>query len=248
MSFSSFSTSHCASSSQTLYRRFISHASNLGFATSTRPTSLSIYSNSPRRPARLVLAETSRRYLQSSKQFEQLNSPGKSSQDRNKMAEFPKPSSDRPKNEMVYFPSMTTALPSESGEFRRVLWTGLYSQVVLMTVPVGGDIGEEIHTVDQILTFTSGMGLAQVGGKEQKIKAGDMVIVPAGTKHQFLNTGPTPLILYTVYSPAEHKATTVHKTKEEGDKMEEEGLDEPPEWSQRPKELNEREGWVKGEE
>nr|XP_036588726.1 cupin domain-containing protein [Colletotrichum truncatum]KAF6800100.1 cupin domain-containing protein [Colletotrichum truncatum] len=164
-----------------------------------------------------------------------------------KMSKFPTPSSDPPKHEMQYFPDMTTALPSQSGEFRRVLWTGLYSQVVLMTVPVGGDIGEEIHTVDQILTFTSGQGLAQVGGKEQEVKAGDMVIVPAGTKHQFLNKGPTPLILYTVYSPAEHKQTSVHKTKEEGDKEEEEGIDEPPAWSQRSKEQNEKEGWVKGE-
>lgn len=158
---------------------------------------------------------------------------------------FTTPSSDPPKHEMQYFPGMTAALPSESAEFRRVLWTGLYSQVVLMTVPVGGDIGEEIHTVDQILTFTSGTGLAQVGGKEQRIKAGDMVVVPAGTKHQFLNTGLTPLMLYTVYSPAEHKATTVHKTKEEGDKAEEEGNDEPPEWSRRSKKQNEDEGWVK---
>lgn len=89
-----------------------------------------------------------------------------------------------------------------------MLWTGLYSQLVLMTIPVGGDIGEEIHTVDQILTFTSGTALAQVGGKEQDVKAGDLVIVPAGTKHQFINTGPTPLLLYTVYSPAEHNPTT----------------------------------------
>ncbi|KAK1984767.1 cupin domain-containing protein [Colletotrichum cereale] len=164
-----------------------------------------------------------------------------------RMSQFPTPPSERPKNEMQYFPGMTTALPSESGEFRRVLWTGLYSQLVLMTIPVGGDIGEEIHTVDQILTFTSGKGLAQVGSKEQEVKAGDMVIVPAGTKHQFLNKGPTPLILYTVYSPAEHKPTTVHKTKEEGDKEEEEGIDEAPEWSQRSKEQNEKDGLVKGE-
>ncbi|KXX76028.1 Uncharacterized protein YrkC [Madurella mycetomatis] len=137
---------------------------------------------------------------------------------------------------------MTTALPSESAEFRRVLWTGLYSQVVLMTIPVGGDIGEEIHTVDQILTFTSGHGLAQVAGREQEVKAGDMVIVPAGTKHQFLNKGPTPLILYTVYSPAEHKPTTVHKSKEEGEREEEEGIDVPPLWSQRSKMENEAGG------
>lgn len=61
-----------------------------------------------------------------------------------KMAPFQTPSSDPPKYEMQYFPDMTTALPSESGEFRRVLWTGLYSQLVLMTIPVGGDIGEEV--------------------------------------------------------------------------------------------------------
>ncbi|ROV89602.1 hypothetical protein VPNG_10155 [Cytospora leucostoma] len=164
------------------------------------------------------------------------------------MSAFKTPSSDPPKKEMVYFPDITTALPSKSAEFRRVLWTGLYSQLVLMTVPVGGDIGEEIHTVDQILTFTSGTGLAQVAGKEQNVKAGDMVIVPAGTKHQFLNTGPTPLILYTVYSPAEHKPTTVHKTKEQGDKEEEDGIDEAPAWSRRSKKQNEEEGWVKAEE
>lgn len=75
-----------------------------------------------------------------------------------------------------------------------------------------------------------------------------MVIVPAGTKHQFLNTGPTPLILYTVYSPAEHKTTTVHKTKEQGDQEEEDGIDVPPGWSRRSKKQNEEEGWVKAEE
>ena len=74
-----------------------------------------------------------------------------------------------------------------------------------------------------------------------------MVAVPAGTKHQFLNTGKTPLVLYTVYSPAEYKPTSVHKTKEEGDKAEEEGNDEPPAWSQRGKKQNEDEGWVRGE-
>jgi hypothetical protein len=60
------------------------------------------------------------------------------------MGSFQTPSSDPPKHEMQYFPSMTIALPAESTEFRRVLWTGLYSQLVLMTVPVGGDIGEEV--------------------------------------------------------------------------------------------------------
>ena len=92
--------------------------------------------------------------------------------------------------------------------------------------------------MDQILIFTSGTGLAQVGGQEQVVKAGDMVIVPAGTEHQFLNTGTIPLTLYTIYSPAEHKATTVHRTKEQGEKEEEEGIDVPPVWSQRSKSQN----------
>ncbi|KAK5079076.1 hypothetical protein LTS08_003771 [Lithohypha guttulata] len=161
---------------------------------------------------------------------------------------FKTPSEDPPKHEMAYFPDMTTSLPSTSGKFRRVLWTGLYSQLVLMTVPVGGDIGDEVHTVDQILTFTSGIGKATIAGKDQDVKAGDLIIVPAGTQHQFVNTGPTPLILYTVYSPAEHKPTSVHDTKEQGDKEEEDGIDEAPEWSQRSKQENEKLGLVKAEE
>ena len=110
-------------------------------------------------------------------------------------AKDPKMNTGPPKHEMVYFPNMTSALPSKSAEFRRVLWTGLYSQVVLMTVPVGGDIGDEVHTVDQALTFTSGTGKATIAGKDQDVKAGDLMVVPAGTQHQFVNTGPTPLVL-----------------------------------------------------
>ncbi len=89
---------------------------------------------------------------------------------------------------------MTTSLPSSSSEFRKVLYTGLYSQVVLMTIPVGGDIGDEVHTVDQALTFTSGKGKATINGKDQDVEAGDLMVVPAGTQHQFVNTGPTPLV------------------------------------------------------
>jgi mannose-6-phosphate isomerase-like protein (cupin superfamily) len=75
------------------------------------------------------------------------------------------------------------AIPSQYPEFRNVLWTGESSQLVVMTVPVGGDIGEEVHTVDQHLIFTSGICKAVVGGEEKEVKAGDMVIVPQGTKH-----------------------------------------------------------------
>ena len=116
----------------------------------------------------------------------------------------------------------------KSPDFRRVLWTGEHSQLVIMTIPPGGEIGEEVHEVDQILTFVSGVGQAKVGGQTRKVVQGDLVVVPAGKKHNFTNEGPNPLVLYTVYGPPEHADGAVHKTKEEADRLEEEGKDEPP--------------------
>jgi mannose-6-phosphate isomerase-like protein (cupin superfamily) len=114
-------------------------------------------------------------------------------------------------------------------DFRRVLWTGEKTQLVIMTIPPGGEIGEEVHEdIDQILTFVSGTGEAKVGGATKKVAQGDLVVVPAGTKHNFVNAGPNPLVLYTVYGPPEHADKAVHKTKEEADELEEAGKDEPP--------------------
>jgi mannose-6-phosphate isomerase-like protein (cupin superfamily) len=123
----------------------------------------------------------------------------------------------------------TIATIAEKNEdFRRVLWTGEHTQLVIMTVPPGGEIGEEIHEVDQILTFVSGVGKAKVGGETRKVAQGDLVVVPAGKKHNFVNDGPNPLVLYTVYGPPEHAAKAVHHTKEDADAAEEAGKDEPP--------------------
>jgi mannose-6-phosphate isomerase-like protein (cupin superfamily) len=117
----------------------------------------------------------------------------------------------------------------KSPDFRRVLFTGEHTQLVIMTIPVGGEIGEEVHPdTDQILTFVSGTGKAMVSGAEKNVAQGDLVVVPAGSKHNFVNTGPNPLILYTVYGPPEHADGAVHRTKEEADRLEEEGKDEPP--------------------
>jgi mannose-6-phosphate isomerase-like protein (cupin superfamily) len=117
----------------------------------------------------------------------------------------------------------------ESPDFRRVLWTGKNTQLVIMTIPPGGEIGEEVHEdTDQILTFVSGLGEATVSGQKRKVAQGDLVVVPAGRKHNFVNTGDNPLILYTVYGPPEHADGAVHKTKEEADRLEEQGKDEPP--------------------
>ena len=113
-------------------------------------------------------------------------------------------------------------------DFRRVLWTGKHTQLVIMTIPPDGEIGEETHDVDQILTFVSGVGKAKVSGETRNVAAGDLVVVPAGHKHNFANAGPNPLVLYTVYGPPEHAAGAVHRTKEEADAAEDAGKDEPP--------------------
>lgn len=102
-----------------------------------------------------------------------------------------------------------------------------------------------MHTVDQTLLFTRGKCLATVASKQQSVEASDVVIVPAGTQHQFENVGNEPLELVTIYAPAEHNAQTVHQSKEEGLKEEDAGEDEPPYWSQKSKGENERMGLVK---
>jgi mannose-6-phosphate isomerase-like protein (cupin superfamily) len=128
---------------------------------------------------------------------------------------------------MDHFTIATVA--EQSADFRRVLWTGEHTQVVIMTIPVDGEIGEEVHEdTDQVLTFVSGTGEARVGGETKAVTQGDLVVVPAGTQHNFVNTGPNPLVLYTVYGPPEHADGAVHRTKEEADAAEASGEDRPP--------------------
>jgi mannose-6-phosphate isomerase-like protein (cupin superfamily) len=119
-------------------------------------------------------------------------------------------------------------LAEKNPDFRRVVWTGKHTQLVIMTIPPGGEIGEEVHEVDQILTFVSGTAEARVAGEVAAVEHGELVVVPAGTEHNFINTGPNPLVLYTVYGPPEHADGAVHRTKEEADALEEAGRDEPP--------------------
>ncbi len=128
---------------------------------------------------------------------------------------------------MEHFEIAKTA--EKSADFRRVLWTGKHTQLVVMTIPPGGEIGLETHDEnDQILSFVSGIATAYVGGETKEVTQGDIVIVPAGTEHNFTNAGPNPLVLYTVYGPPDHADGAVHHTKQEADEMEESGKDEPP--------------------
>ncbi|MFP5282653.1 MAG: cupin domain-containing protein [Actinomycetes bacterium] len=102
-----------------------------------------------------------------------------------------------------------------------MLWTGEHSQLVVMTIAPDEEIGEEVHEDnDQLLTFVSGTGRAVVDGESQDVAQGDLVAVPAGVRHNFVNTGPNPLVLYTVYGPAHHPDGTVHATKEEAEAAE----------------------------
>ena len=128
---------------------------------------------------------------------------------------------------MEHFDIATTA--EKSADFRRVLWTGEHTQLVIMTIPPDGEIGEETHDEnDQILSFVSGVGKAVVAGESRAVGPGDVVVVPAGVQHNFLNDGPNPLVLYTVYGPPDHADGAVHRTKEEADAAEESGQDQPP--------------------
>jgi len=113
---------------------------------------------------------------------------------------------------MQYENVETSAL--ENNNFRKVLFTNRHSQVVVMSIPPGEDIGSEVHeTVDQVLVFVKGSGRAVVAGETHDIRAGDMFAVPAGAEHDFINTGDEALKLFTVYSPPEHPDGAVHATK-----------------------------------
>lgn len=117
----------------------------------------------------------------------------------------------------------------DNPDFRKVLWTGEHAQIVVMTIPSGGQIGDEVHEhTDQILTFVSGTGEADLNGHTHPIDAGDQCAVPAGARHNFRNTGEEPLVLYTIYSPPQHAAGAAFATREEADAAEAAGEDEPP--------------------
>jgi mannose-6-phosphate isomerase-like protein (cupin superfamily) len=105
--------------------------------------------------------------------------------------------------------------------FRQVLYTSKLSQLVVMSIDPKGEIGEEVHQVDQFLRIEAGQGCAILDGVKHDLADGFSITVPAGTKHNVINTGSTALKLYTVYSPPNHKDGTVHKTKEEADADEE---------------------------
>jgi mannose-6-phosphate isomerase-like protein (cupin superfamily) len=106
----------------------------------------------------------------------------------------------------------------DNNDFRRVLYTGKNSQLVLMSLLPGEEIGMETHHLDQFLRFEKGTGKAILDGVEHDISDGYAVVVPAGTQHNFINTSTSEVMkLYTVYSPPEHRDGVIRKTKAEAD-------------------------------
>jgi len=110
-------------------------------------------------------------------------------------------------------------LSEKNSDFRRVLYTGKKLQLVVMTLKPGEEIGEEAHDDgDQFFRVEEGEGEVLIDGKRSRIKSGDAVLIPAGARHNIINTGKESLHVYTLYAPPEHRDRTVHATKADAEK------------------------------
>lgn len=113
-------------------------------------------------------------------------------------------------------------LTEENQDFRRVLYTGNHLQLVLMAIQPGEQIGEEVHDDrDQFFRIEKGEGEIWIDGNRSRVKSDDAMIVPAGARHNVVNTGNNPLQLYTLYGPPEHKDKTIHVTRADAETAEE---------------------------
>lgn len=107
-----------------------------------------------------------------------------------------------------------TQQAKDNTHFRHVLATGEHTQVVVMSIPPGGDIGEEVHPdTDQVLYLVEGSGQVILEGSPADFSAGDLVLVPAGTRHNFKTVGEQTMKIVTAYAPPHHPDGTIHKTK-----------------------------------
>jgi len=125
-------------------------------------------------------------------------------------------SAEEMKSENGYLVNIDERTVSNSN-YREVLFTAPRSQLVVMSLKPGEDIGEEVHDgIDQFIRFEEGEGKVVLNGKEHHVKADDAMVIPAGVRHNVINTSDSrDLKLYTIYSPPEHKDGTLHKTKAE---------------------------------
>lgn len=108
-------------------------------------------------------------------------------------------------------------LALENNNFRQVLYTDKNSQLVLMSLQAAEEIGEEVHDVDQFLRVERGSGRAILNDLAQEISDGSVILVPAGTKHNIINSSAGPMKLYTLYMPPHHRDGVIHQTKAEAE-------------------------------
>lgn len=116
-------------------------------------------------------------------------------------------------NPKEFFNQNIFDLVIENTFYRKEIVTGSHSQVVIMSIPVGEEIGSEAHTVDQILVFVQGRGQAIINDISSDVYPNHLVFVPAGTKHNFKNIGSEDLKLFTIYAPAEDAVGTLEEKK-----------------------------------
>ncbi len=109
-----------------------------------------------------------------------------------------------------------------NGDFRRVLFTGPDSQLVLMSLKPGEEIGLEKHALDQFIRVEAGEAEVMLGETKQSVRNGFAIVVPTGTMHNVINTGASDLKLYTLYTHPQHKPGTVEHTKAEAEAAEKE--------------------------
>ncbi len=121
-----------------------------------------------------------------------------------------------PPAQIAAFTGNITEAAAQNQDFRRVLFTGTKSQLVVMSIPPGGEVGQETHlNVEQTFFFQSGTGEASLDGKKTPIGPGDVVVVTPGTDHNFRNTGTVPVKIFTIYAPPNHIDGRIHKTLED---------------------------------
>jgi len=113
----------------------------------------------------------------------------------------------------------------DNDNFRTTLWTGRHLQLTVMSIPVGGDIGLEVHPKnDQFLRLEQGKGRVEMGPKKSELNFSEdveddwAILVPAGTWHNVTNIGDEPMKVYALYGPPDHVAGTVHKTQKDAEK------------------------------
>ena len=105
----------------------------------------------------------------------------------------------------------------DNDNFRKVLYTAKHSQLVVMSLKPGEEIGSETHQLDQFIRIESASGKTILNGTEHDISDGFAVVVPAGVEHNIINTSKEVMKLYTVYAPPNHKDGVVHKTKQDAE-------------------------------